>query len=294
MNMKRTIYLLLALSVILASCMSNKQKKENKEKIITVTIEPLRYLTEQIAGDKFKVVSLVPKGSSPETYDPTPQQLVKLGDSEAYFRIGYIGFEKTWLERLMENTPHMQIFDTSMGIDLIYGTHRHGEGEHAHIHEGVEPHIWNSPVNAQIITKNILLALTKIDKENEEYYTERYKALDKQLEKTDSLIKEKLKDADKVFMIYHPALSYFARDYGLKQISIEAGGKEPSPVQLKNLINESHKENVKIIFVQQEFDVRNAELIAKETGSKIVPINPLSYNWNEEMINVAKALCHEQ
>lgn len=291
--MKRTIYLLLAMSVVLASCTGNKQKKENSEKVITVTIEPLRYLTEQIAGDKFKVVSMVPKGSSPETYDPTPQQLVKLGDSKAYFRIGYIGFEKTWLDRLLENTPHMQVFDTSKGVDLIYDTHQHGEGDDVHIHEGVEPHIWNSPINAQIIAKNILLALTKMDKENEEYYTERYNALDKQLEKTDSIVKEELKGADKVFMIYHPALSYFARDYGLKQISIEAGGKEPSPVHLKNLINESRKEGVEVIFVQQEFDVRNAELIAKETGAKIVPINPLSYDWNEEMIHVAKALHHE-
>lgn len=291
--MKKTIYLLLAMSVLLVSCIGNRQNKENGEKTITVTIEPLRYLTEQIAGDKFKVVSLVPKGSSPETYDPTPQQLVKLGDSDAYFRIGYIGFEKTWLDRLMENAPHMQIFDTSVGVDLIYDTHIHGEGEHAHVHEGVEPHIWNSPVNAQIIAKNILLALTQMDKENEEYYRERYKALDKQLEKTDSIVKEELKDADKVFMIYHPALSYFARDYGLKQISIEAGGKEPSPMHLKNLINESRNENVKVIFVQQEFDTRNAELIAKETGTKIVSINPLSYDWNEEMIHIAKALHHE-
>ena len=133
-----------------------------------------------------------------------------------------------------------------------------------------------------------------MDKENEEYYTERYNALDRQLEKTDSIVKEELKDADKVFMIYHPALSYFARDYGLKQISIEAGGKEPSPLHLKNLINESRKEGVKVIFVQQEFDTRNAELIAKETEAEIVPINPLSYDWNEEMINIAKALHHEQ
>lgn len=273
--------------------MGNKQN--GSEKTITVTIEPLRYITEQIAGDKFKVVSMVPKGSSPETYDPTPQQLVELGDSKAYFRIGYIGFEKTWLDRLIENTPHMQIFDTSVGVNLIYDSHHHCNADgHQHVHEGVEPHIWNSPINAQIIAKNVLLALTQMDKENEEYYTDRYKVLDKDLERTDSIIKVQLKDADKVFMIYHPALSYFARDYGLKQISIEDGGKEPSPVHLKNLIDSARKENVKVIFVQQEFDSRNAELIAKETGVKIIPINPLSYNWNEEIMNVAKALNHAQ
>ncbi len=91
-------------------------------------------------------------------------------------------------------------------------------------------------------------------------------------------------------MIYHPALSYFARDYGLHQISIEAGGKEPSPSQLKELMQTCKKEGVRVIFVQEEFDKSNAELIAKETGTKIVRINPLSYDWKGEMIRIAQAL----
>ena len=88
---------------------------------------------------------MVPKGSSPETYDPIPQQLVSLGDSKAYLRIGYIGFEQTWMDRLMNNTPHIQVFDTSKGIDLILnnGEHNHVAGHHDHDghNHAVEPHI---------------------------------------------------------------------------------------------------------------------------------------------------------
>jgi zinc transport system substrate-binding protein len=91
-------------------------------------------------------------------------------------------------------------------------------------------------------------------------------------------------------MIYHPALSYFARDYGLHQISIEEGGKEPSPAHLKEIIEVCKTEKVRIVFIQPEFDRRNAEVMAKETGTRIVPINPLSYNWEEEMIKIAKEL----
>ena len=90
--------------------------------------------------------------------------------------------------------------------------------------------------------------------------------------------------------IGHPALSYFARDYGLHQISIEEGGKEPSPAHLKELIDLCKSEKVNVIFVQPEFDKRNAETIAQQTGTKVVPINPLSYDWETEMLNVAKAL----
>ena len=76
----------------------------------------------------------------------------------------------------------------------------------------------------------------------------------------------------------------------MHQISIEEGGKEPSPAHLKELIDLCRTENVHVIFVQPEFDKRNAETIAQQTGTKVVPINPLSYNWEEEMLKVAEAL----
>ena len=267
-------------------------KKEHNKRIITVTIEPQRYFTEQIAGDKFSVVSMVPKGTSPESYDPAPSQLVSLNKSEAYFRIGYIGFEQTWFDRLTDNTPHMLIFDTSAGVNLITGTHHnHGEEkEHNHALSGIDPHIWNSTINAQIIADNTCKALCSLDKTNETYYIQRCNKLKQEIKALDDTLKTILKDADKSFMIYHSALSYFARDYGLRQISIEEGGKEPSPAHIKELIQACKKENVRVIFVQQEFDKSNAELIAKETGTKIVSINPLSYDWKGEMIRMAQAL----
>lgn len=292
--------LLLSSCLLVAACTGRASKgndSETEKPVITVTLEPQRYFTEAIAGDKFKVVSMVPKGSSPETYDPVPQQLVSLGDSKAYFRIGYIGFEQTWMERLMNNTPHIQVFDTSKGIDLILNNgdhdHGHGHGPHdGHTH-AVEPHVWNSTANALIIAGNTYKALSQLDKANDAYYMARYDSLCQRIQHTDSLIRRQLSapEAAKAFMIYHPALSYFARDYGLHQISIEEGGKEPSPAHLKALIDLCKEEDVHVIFVQPEFDKRNAETIAQQTGTKVVPINPLSYDWEQEMLNVANALC---
>lgn len=283
---------LLLIIVLLASCNMGKSGKnqDNEKPVIAVTIEPQRYFTEAIAGDKFDVISIVPKGSSPETYDPTPQQLVSLGNSKAYLRIGYIGFEQVWMDRLIDNTPHIQIFDTSKDIDLILGeSHDHGDHQHA---DGVEPHIWNSTNNALIIARNTYKALCQLDKENEAYYLNRYDSLSQRIMHTDSIIKKTLQQPGTAqsFMIYHPALSYFARDYGLQQISIEEGGKEPSPAHLKKLVDLCRQQEVRIIFIQPEFDRRNAEIIARETGTDIVPINPLSYDWEAEMLAVAQAL----
>lgn len=282
--MRKFIYILIILC--LSACKPSAQSEQKPT--ITVTLEPLRYFTEAIAGDQYQVVSMVPKGSSPETYDPTPQQLVALNKSQAYFRIGHIGFEQTWMDRLASNSPQLKFFDTSEGIDLIRTAgHQHGDHYHA---GGVEPHVWNSANNAIILAENIYQALCELDASHQSYYKERLDSLKQAIQQTDQTIRELLQKADRTFLIYHPALSYFARDYGLKQISIEEKGKEPSPAQLKTLIETCRKENIHVIFVQQEFDIRNAQLIADELGVTIIPINPLSYDWSTEMINVAKAL----
>ena len=282
--MKKLFYILTL--CILCGC-GNATHNSDKP-IITVTIEPLRYFTETIAGEHFKVVSMVPKGSSPESYDPTPQQLVALGNSQAYLRIGYIGFEQAWMKKLEANHPNMKIYDTSQGIDLIRSEgHWHGD----HFHEGgVEPHIWNSTRNASMMADNIYKALCELDSTHQEEYKHRLDSLKKTITRTDENVKTILKNASTSFLIYHPALSYFARDYGLKQISIEEGGKEPSPAHLKELIKLCKREKIPVIFVQQEFDQRNAQLIADELGIKVVSINPLSYDWTDEMENAARSL----
>ena len=284
--MKKLIYILTLF--ILSACGNTTQKSEKP--ILTVTLEPLRYFTEAIAGDNYEVVSMVPKGSSPESYDPTPQQLVNLSKSQAYFRIGYIGFEQAWMKKLEANCPNMKVYDTSKGIDLIRDKgHWHGD----HFHEGgVEPHVWNSTQNALIIADNIYQALCELDSTHQEDYRKRLDVLKQTIRQTDANVRTLLEKADSTFLIYHPALSYFAHDYGLKQVSIEEGGKEPSPAQLKTLIETCRNENVHTIFVQQEFDQRNAQLIANELGVNIVSINPLSYDWVKEMIRIAEALKH--
>ena len=284
--MKRLIPILTLF--ICFACGNTTQKSEKA--IITVTLEPLRYFTEAIAGENYQVVSMVPKGSSPESYDPTPQQLVNLSKSQAYFRIGHIGFEQAWMKKLEANCPDMKVYDTSKGVDLIRDKgHWHGD----HFHKGgVEPHIWNSTQNALIIADNIYQALCELDSTHQADYKNRLDSLKQSIQQTDAETRKLLENADSTFLIYHPALSYFARDYGLKQISIEEGGKEPSPSQLKKMIETCRNKNVHTIFIQQEFDQRNAQLIAHELGIDIVSINPLSYDWTEEMLRTAKALKH--
>ena len=295
MKQKRTTLFALLGTVVVAgmlyACKPQRGASDGEKPLLTVTVEPQRYFAEAIAGNRFAVASMVPKGASPETYDPLPQQLVALSKSTAYLRIGYIGFEQVWMERLASNAPGLKVFDTSKGIELIHGGHEHA----GHAHD-VEPHIWNSTVNAQLIARNTCDALCQLSPADSAYFKARCDSLCGRIRQTDSLIRRLLAapGADKAFMIYHPALSYFARDYGLTQIPIEENGKEPSPARLKALVDTCRNRKVHVVFVQPEFDRHNAEAIAAQTGARIVGINPLSYDWEGEMKRVARTLSNSQ
>lgn len=283
------ILLPVCLLTLMSACRRATPPADDGTPTLTVTIEPLRYFAEALAGGHFEVNCMVPEGNSPETYDPTPRQLVELTKSRAYLRIGHIGFEQVWMERLEANAPGMQVFDTSRGISLIRDEgHAHGGHSHA---GGVEPHVWNSPTNARIIARNVCDALCRLDSANASFYTSRLDSLNRVISRTDSIVRQLLAEGgQRAFLIYHPALSYFARDYGLTQLCLEEGGKEPSPAHLKQLIATCRAKGVRTIFVQKEFDSRNAELAAKEIGAKLVVINPLNYHWDEELVRTAEQL----
>jgi zinc transport system substrate-binding protein len=287
----KNVLLLISCAFILFACGRTSNDKNQRRPVITVTIEPQRYFTEAIGGSFCDVSCIVPRGNSPETYDPVPRQLVELGKSTAYLRIGFIGFERMWMNRLISNAPQMKIYTTYQGIDLI----RHSEtGASSNRPELVEPHIWCSLVNARVIAKNTAKILSTLDRNHAQIYYSRCDSLLKIIKRLDSTIRYKLStSAGKAFAIYHPSLSYFARDYGLRQIVIEEEGKEPSPSELVRIIKECKASNVHVIFVQPEFDIRNAEIIAKQIGARVVRINPLNKDWDTEMLNIANALSEQ-
>lgn len=259
---------------------------------ITVSIEPLRFLTEQIAGDAFHVSTLVPKGSSPETYEPSPEQMVDLGRSTIFFGINDLGFERTWLERLRQTAPEVTFVDAATGIQRMNG-HRH-DHDGSHGDALTDPHVWTSPGNMKRIAQNICQALCQADTAQAGIFKSNLQQTLKSIQTVEDSIRTLLASSPcKTFLIYHPALTYFARDYGLEQLTIEKDGKEPSPRHLAELTELCKTKSVRIIFVQQEFDRKNAELIARETGTRITEINPLSYEWGKEMLKIAQTL-HEQ
>lgn len=291
--MLRYILVIIVLSMIVGCKPSNKEG----DKILSVTIEPQRYFLEIIVGNHFKVNSIIPSGANPESADFTPAQMIMLDKSTAYFKIGYLGIENMLIDKTRNSS--LRIVECSDGIELSGDMHMHTDEDHDHAnchhgHVGGDPHTWSSVKSARIIIENMYKAVVELDEPNAIDYSTNYSNLLAEVNKTDSIIRSYLHNApSKAFIIYHPALSYFAEEYGLTQYSIEHEGKNPSPTQLKALIDKAKEEGIKTVFIQQEFDTKNAETVAKAIGGRTVQINLLSYNWNEEMIRIARALSTE-
>jgi len=276
------------------SCGDNV-KVVNTKPIIYVSIAPQKYMVEKIAGDVFIVKDLLPSGASPATFEPSPMQLRELSSAIAYFRIGHIGFEKAWMERIQNANQTMQVFDQSQGVDFIEADHSHDHHSHEHKHDhnhfGTDPHIWVSASQMQVQIENIKNALVNLMPDSAKYFTDNYEKLKVVLVDTDKKIMGMFHNVErKTYMIYHPAMSYFARDYGLEQLPLEYEGKEPSGKYMIDLINKSKKLGIKTIFIQKQFPEDKAKAIAKELGAKVVKIDPLAYQWPDNMIYMAEQI----
>ena len=288
--MKRFLYLII-LCVILAGCKGTPQKQADSGKAsgtekpagtVTVTISPYKYFVDQIAKGKVDVNVMVSNGNNPETYEPYAQQMMELSKSALYLKVGSIGFEQTWMKKLQDNAPEMKVIDTSVGIKPA----KTPGGN-------IDPHVWMSCSNARIIASNILKALCELEPKNKAFFEKNYQSLLSIIDKRDSTIKESFKkDPDLVrkFVIYHPILTYFARDYQLEQLAIEEEGREPSASQLKSLIERARKEKIKFCLIQAEFANRNTTTFINESHTKPMDINPLQGDWNWAMQEAAAAV----
>ncbi len=284
--LKRSLYAILA-AIFLTGCSQGEMSDEKP--VLTVSILPQKYFAEQIAGDNFKVNVLVPSGSGPETYEPTPRQIRDAANSKAVFITGHLLFEQTMIKNLKSRDEAVLFVDTSEGVDLI-ADDIVDHGDHVHIH-GVDPHIWVSLREAKTQVETIAETIISVDPENEEIYRKNLRNLISGIEDLDERLTEKFRSAPKSsFLIYHPALSYFARDYGLTQISIEYAGKSPTPAHMKKTIDLAREKGLRDVIIQKEFERSSAKTVASELGGDVIEIDPLAENWLENMAEIGKKI----
>ncbi|MBF0406919.1 MAG: zinc ABC transporter substrate-binding protein [Candidatus Riflebacteria bacterium] len=302
-----------------ATDVSNAENKSKK--VIFVSILPQKYLVDRIVEDKFNVEVMVGPGQSMHTFDPVPRQLTLLSKADAYFMAG-IPFEKNLVAKL-KSIFNIKFFDSRKGIKFLKNEFGHICDSHGHMtdpeHENehadnqktpvetsdslvsktghadpvdsADPHYWLDPANAKMISLNVTESLSASFPEFAESFRKNFEILSSELDKLDTEIAAKLLPVKgKSFFVFHPAYGYFAAKYQMNQIPVEFEGKEPSPRQLTDIIRKAKAEKATTIFVQPQFSPRAANTIADTIGASITEIDPLAYNYFDNMKIIAEKL----
>src|SRR4030042_900784 len=187
---------------------------------VSVSILPQAYFVERVAGGRAALRVMIPKGASPETYEPTPQQLVALSDSELYVKVGAPGlpFEEKYLRTLSAGDRKMTVVNMSEGVAF----------------RKEDPHVWVSPAAVRIAAGNICPALTLHDPSGRDEYRRNLTVFLKDIDALEDEIRRALAGKKGYsFMAYHPAWGYFADEYGLRQLAVEEEGKPVSAAPLR-------------------------------------------------------------
>ncbi|MFW5821934.1 MAG: metal ABC transporter solute-binding protein, Zn/Mn family [Tangfeifania sp.] len=290
MMLNATKTLLILLTTMLFACGSQKNKNEDDEKpVVTVSILPLKTFVEEIAGNDFEINVLLPPGASPADFTMIPSQLKDIARSEVWFRIGYIGFEYSWHDKIEQANRNMKIVNLSDGLDLISDEHL-PSGEKSST-GGINPHTWLSPTLVKQMAGRITEELVLLNPEKKEEYQENLNRFTQKVDELDAKIKAALKPYEgRRIILFHPSLSYFAREYGLIQYSLEPGGKEPTPQRMAALVDFAKKEDIGVIYIQSELDRSQARVFAEEIDGEIVEMWPLNPEWFDNLNEITGLL----
>lgn len=284
--MKR-IFFLFAIIICMLWGLSSCKPDGDTRMSVAVSLPPQASLLREITGDSIEIVTLMQADANPEAFEVTVGGMREVNDAAVYMKAGNLPFEQTLTERIGQSNPELRFVDVSDGIELIYGTHAHGN----HTHKVADPHTWTSVSNLKVIAANMLAAVSDVDPARKDYYTANYNRLVARLDSLDAAISSRLDSiGTRSFLIWHPSLSYFARDYGLEQIAVGQDNKEMTPGQLRDTHRHAADKGVKVMFIQQNFDARQAATLADELGIYIVQINPLDDDYLKQFNIIADAL----
>jgi zinc transport system substrate-binding protein len=251
---------------------------------VVTTLFPLYDFTKAVAGDKAQVTLLLPPGVEPHSFEPKPDDVVKMSKADVVIYTNE--FMEPWAVKLLQSVATKpEAIDTSKGVKMVKAgpgeENGHGEadkGHDGHIHHGgLDPHIWLDFANAQVMVQNIAVGLIRKDPANKEYYQARAKEYRQQLQKLDDEYKSGLANCKKRIFLHggHYAFGYLAHRYDLTYISAQAvdPDAEPTPQKLAELVKAVRTNGLKYVYCEELLSPATAQMIARETGAEVLMLN---------------------
>ena len=271
----RTCALCLAGLCLLHGC--SQPRSPRARPLVVVSVLPQSYFVRAIAGELVELAVLLPPGASPALWQPTLDSLRAISSASLYVKVGHpaLPFEVAWLDRLLAENPDLVVLDCSAGLE---------------VHPG-DPHIWLSPAHARAMAEAISRGLLELLPGERATLEARTEALILEIDSVDAELRKRLADRrGQQFVVFHPAWGYLAREYGLVQVAIEAGHREPDLRELRVLIERARSARVATLFVQPQFDPESARVVAAEIGAGVELLDPLAYEWAHNLRHVAGRL----
>lgn len=269
------------LGLLVALGCSNPQPPQKP--VLTLSVPPQEYFVRQLAGDRYDINVLIRPGADHDSYEPTPEQIMKLSKGKAFIGIGTLGFELAW---------HDKLKTLAQGVPFYYmkpPTRGHTHAHEGHCHE--DPHIWLSGEGAKHIAIETARAINEIDPGNKAVCDARLEVL---LARIDSV--HQVWDSlftpfhGSGFIIYHPSLTWYAPAFGLQQIALEEEGKPLSPAHMAGIVDSARSKNIRVVLVQPEYNRENAAVVAREIGASVYTIDPMGVDWVVTMDSIGKVL----
>lgn len=261
---------------------------EDSDVSIWVSIHPQQWFAEYLLAGHGAVHVLLEPGESPATYDPSPKRLALLSGADLFFSVG-VPFEQTLLNKLRDMHPELKVVDSRKGVSLR-SMNDHGH-DHGHTHGSVDPHFWLDPDAATVMAENMVQALCRLDSAGCDGYRARLGQIKDSLATIDSTVQAMLRHLKgRRVYVYHAAFGYWCDAYGLEQVPIEVGGKQPGPRKVAELITSAREDGVRVVFVQPQFSRESAETIANELGGTVTAIDPLAADYPENLLRMAQAV----
>lgn len=270
--MKNTFFIIIILlSIFILNCNKNKNSDKNNDKDnsgklhIYTSIYPIYDFTKKIGGEKISVYNMTKAGAEPHDFEITSKDMANLSKADLFIYNG--GGMEHWVDTIKEALKDIKYVNTSSNIN----------------ENNLDPHFWLSPINAKIQMENIKNGLIEIDSENKNYYESNYNLYANRLTELDKKIKTSLSDIkNRNLVLTHPAFGHFCKEYSLNQIAIARD--EADPKAMAEIITFIKSNNVRAIFYEEFSSSKLVDSIAKETGIKILTLNPIE-SLSEENID---------
>ncbi len=266
-------FIIMLVVLVIASCNNRSNDNGLGKPTVAVSIVPQAAFAKAVCGDLVNIITIIPSGSSPENYEPTPREAAEFLTADIYFSIGVPAENAHILKNFSDSTKIVRL-DTEVAkvySELTIGSER-------------DPHIWLSPKRAVVMVEKIAEEIGKIDPQNKAIYNANASEYIALLEAADARIQASVSEMQsKKFIVFHPAFGYLADDYDLTMYALESEGKEATPQRLAQMIELAKSENITAVFYQAESSSKQAKAFADNIGGKAIMLEPLSENYIENL-----------